>query len=114
MSGETCPHGQETGRSSLEGIMWAGPIGFCRCHHGAFGYIDSGSWSEGGSRVITNDPDLCPPCGGKAVETLTGSGEYSFMPGGEDQWYRRTWWTDADGHVHDETVPATNPLRGES
>lgn len=92
--------------------MWAGPTGFCRCHHGTFGYINFGEWSEGGSRTITNDPDLCPPCGGKAVETLTGSGEYDFMPGGENQWYRRTWHTDAEGHVHDETVPAADPFGG--
>ena len=107
----TCPHGLTVGSSHLDGIAWAGPVGFCSCHQGHFGYIDSGSWSESGSRTITNDPDLCPDCGGKAVETLTGSGGYDFTPGpgGEEQWYRRTWHTDGEGNVHDEIVPTEGP-----
>lgn len=100
-----CEHGLILGSSSLNGIMWSGGIGFCRCHLGNFGYIDSGFWSQEGSRTITNDTTLCKACDGKATVMLTGEGYLDTLKSGSEKWERYRWWTDDEGHIHEEIIP---------
>ena len=70
----TCEHGCKLGESHLPEGGWAGGVGKCECCLGYFGFVDSGAYTQTRSEVVTNDPNRCKKCGGKARRTIVEDG----------------------------------------
>lgn len=107
----SCPHADAT-------HLWdrckafAGPIGSCRCCGLAFGYIDSGTWSDEYEEIIANDPTLCPPCGGRPTIRRKGNRPSSRV-GRFNESTRQTEWEDIPGGHVDYFEPGTATHNGE-
>lgn len=58
---EGCPH---VGAAPMMPGTYGAPIGTCRCCGFSFTYINTGMYSRGESRTVTQDSTLCNACGG--------------------------------------------------